>query len=141
MDYCNNHGIKRWLSIVRTPQHNGVVERKNMIVQEMARTMLMDSKLIDIFWTEVVHTIVHIQNKVILKKNTDKTPTSYGLEDQQMWSTSKFLEENATSKEKMEEWESLSLMWTKEYLLVTQVQEKHISVTIWYLTKLWKAST
>jgi transposase InsO family protein len=35
MDYCNNHGIKRQFSIARTPQQNGVVERKNMIVQEM----------------------------------------------------------------------------------------------------------
>jgi hypothetical protein len=36
--------------------------------------MLMDSKLTDIFWTQVVHTTVHIQNIVILKNNTDKTP-------------------------------------------------------------------
>jgi hypothetical protein len=34
----------------------------------------MDSKLTDIFWTQVVHTTVHIQNRVILKNNTDKTP-------------------------------------------------------------------
>jgi hypothetical protein len=34
----------------------------------------MDSKLTDIFWTQEVHTIVHIQNKVMLRKNTDKTP-------------------------------------------------------------------
>jgi transposase InsO family protein len=51
MDYCSSHGIKRQFCIARTPQHNGVVERKNMIVQEMARTMIMDSKLTDIFWT------------------------------------------------------------------------------------------
>jgi hypothetical protein len=51
MDYCNNDGIKREFFIARTPQHNGVVERKNRTVQEMARTMLMDSKLTDIFWT------------------------------------------------------------------------------------------
>jgi transposase InsO family protein len=50
MDYCSSHGIKRQFSIARTPQQNGVVERKNMIVHEMARTMLMDSKLIDIFY-------------------------------------------------------------------------------------------
>jgi hypothetical protein len=35
---------------------------------------------------------------------------SYGKEDQQMLSTSNSLEENATSKEKMLEWESLILM-------------------------------
>jgi hypothetical protein len=49
MNYCNNHGIKRQSSVARTPQQNGVVERKNMTVQEMARTMIMDSKSIDIF--------------------------------------------------------------------------------------------
>jgi transposase InsO family protein len=36
MDYYNNHGIKRKFSIARTPQRNGIVERKNMSVQEMA---------------------------------------------------------------------------------------------------------
>jgi transposase InsO family protein len=74
MDYYNNHGIKRKFSISRTPQQNGVVERKNGAVEEMARTMIMDSKLIDIFWTQAVLTTVHIQNRVILRNNTDKTP-------------------------------------------------------------------
>jgi hypothetical protein len=74
MDYCSKHGIKRQLSIARTPQQNGVVERKNRTLQEMDRTMLMDSKLIDIFWTHAVHTTVHIQNRVMLRNNTDKTP-------------------------------------------------------------------
>jgi hypothetical protein len=45
-----------------------------IITQEMARTMLMDSKLIDIFWTHAVHTLVHIQNRVMLRNNNDKTP-------------------------------------------------------------------
>jgi transposase InsO family protein len=74
MDYCNNHGIKRQFSITRTPQQNEVVERKNKTVQEMARTMIMDSKLTDIFWTQAVHTTVHIQNRVMLRNNTNKTP-------------------------------------------------------------------
>jgi hypothetical protein len=67
MDYYNNHGINRKFFVARTPQ-------QNMTVQEMARTMLMDSKLTDIFWTHVVHTTVHIQNRVMLRNNTDKTP-------------------------------------------------------------------
>jgi hypothetical protein len=37
------------LSIARTPQQKGVIERKNMTIQEMARTILMDSKLTDFF--------------------------------------------------------------------------------------------
>jgi hypothetical protein len=35
--------------------------------------MVMDSKLTDVFLTHAVHTIVHIQNKVMLRNNSDKT--------------------------------------------------------------------
>jgi hypothetical protein len=35
------------------------------------------------------------------------------------------LEANATSKEKMAEWESLTLVWTNEYLLITQVRKAY----------------
>jgi hypothetical protein len=45
-----------------------------IITQEMAQTILMDYKLTDIFWTQAVHTTVHIQNIVMLRNNTDKTP-------------------------------------------------------------------
>jgi hypothetical protein len=34
----------------------------------------MDSKLTDIFWTQAVHIVVDIQNRVILRNNTGKTP-------------------------------------------------------------------
>ena len=74
MDYCNSHGIKRQFFVARTPQQNGVIERKNRIVQEMAQTMLMDSKLTDIFWTHAMHKTIHIQNRVMLINNTDKNP-------------------------------------------------------------------
>jgi hypothetical protein len=45
-----------------------------IITQEMAQKMLMDSKLIDIFWTHAMHTTVHIQNTVMLRNNNYKTP-------------------------------------------------------------------
>jgi hypothetical protein len=74
MDYCNKHGMKRKFSVARTPQQNGVFERNNMIVQEMAQTMLMNSKLTYIFWKQAVHTTIHIQNIAMLRNTTDKTP-------------------------------------------------------------------
>jgi transposase InsO family protein len=43
--FCENHGIKRNFSAPRTPQQNGIVERKNRIVQEATRTMLNEVKL------------------------------------------------------------------------------------------------
>jgi hypothetical protein len=46
-----------------------------IFTQEMARPMLMDYKLTNIFWTHAVHTSVHIQNRlVILRNNNEKTP-------------------------------------------------------------------
>jgi hypothetical protein len=74
MDYCSRHGIKGQFFVFRTPQQNRVVERKNRTVQKMDLTMLMDSKLTDIFWTHEMHTMVHIQNILILRNTTDKTP-------------------------------------------------------------------
>ena len=43
MDYCNEHGLSHNFSAPKTPQQNGVVERKNRTLEEMARTMLIAS--------------------------------------------------------------------------------------------------
>ncbi|GJW69827.1 ribonuclease H-like domain-containing protein [Tanacetum coccineum] len=45
-------GIKREYSVARTPQQNGVAERRNRTLIEAARTMLADSKLPTTFWAE-----------------------------------------------------------------------------------------
>lgn len=54
-DFCENHGIKRYYFSARTPQKNGVVERKNRTFQEMAKAMLNESKLLDTFWRDAIH--------------------------------------------------------------------------------------
>jgi hypothetical protein len=74
MNFRGKHGIKNKFSVAMTPQQNGVTERNNMILQEMAITMLKASKLGDIFWAQEVHTAVHILNKGMLKSDSDKTP-------------------------------------------------------------------
>jgi hypothetical protein len=74
MDYYNRHGIKIQFPIARTRQQNGIVERKNRTIHEMARSMLMYSKLTDFCLTHAVHTTVHIQNRVMLRNNNVKTP-------------------------------------------------------------------
>jgi hypothetical protein len=45
-----------------------------IITQEIAQTMLMDSKLTDFFWTHAMHTTIHIQNRVMLINKNNKTP-------------------------------------------------------------------
>ncbi|GJY85170.1 ribonuclease H-like domain-containing protein [Tanacetum coccineum] len=44
-EFCAKKGIQREYSIARTPQQNGVAERKNRTLIEAARTMLADSLL------------------------------------------------------------------------------------------------
>nr|GEX35388.1 putative ribonuclease H-like domain-containing protein [Tanacetum cinerariifolium] len=51
--FCGMKGIKRELSVPRTPQQNGIAERKNKTLIEAARTMLADSLLPIPFWAEV----------------------------------------------------------------------------------------
>ncbi|GJV77610.1 ribonuclease H-like domain-containing protein [Tanacetum coccineum] len=67
-------GIKREFSIARTPQQNGVAERKNRTLIEAARTMLADSKLPTTFWAEAVNTACYVQNRVLVTKPHNKTP-------------------------------------------------------------------
>ncbi|GJT09131.1 putative ribonuclease H-like domain-containing protein [Tanacetum coccineum] len=54
--FCERKCIKREFSVARTPQQNGVAERKNRTLIEDARTMLADSKLPTTIWAEAVNT-------------------------------------------------------------------------------------
>ncbi|GJV27806.1 ribonuclease H-like domain-containing protein [Tanacetum coccineum] len=73
-EFCREKGIKREYSVARTPQQNGVAERKNRTLIEAARTMLADSKLPTTFWAEAVSTACYVQNRVLVVKPHNKTP-------------------------------------------------------------------
>ena len=73
-DFCADKGITRQYSGPRTPQHNGVIERKNRTLIEAARTMLSESKLLMYFWAEVVNTTCYTQNRTLINKDLMKTP-------------------------------------------------------------------
>jgi transposase InsO family protein len=54
--FLKEEGIKHEFSSPYTPQQNGVVERKNRTLLDMARTMLDEYKIPDRFWAEAVNT-------------------------------------------------------------------------------------
>ncbi|GJS01504.1 ribonuclease H-like domain-containing protein [Tanacetum coccineum] len=64
IELCGSKGIKREYSNARTPQQNGVAERKNRTLIEAARTMLADSFLPNTFWGEVVSTACYVLNMI-----------------------------------------------------------------------------
>ncbi|GKD23292.1 putative ribonuclease H-like domain-containing protein [Tanacetum coccineum] len=74
IEFCGSKGIKREYSNARTPQQNGVAERKNRTLIEAARTMLADSFLPNTFWAEVVSTACYVLNRVLVTKPQNKTP-------------------------------------------------------------------
>ncbi|XP_022868577.1 uncharacterized protein LOC111388134 [Olea europaea var. sylvestris] len=73
-NFCLEKGIKHEFSSPITPQQNGVVERKNRVLQEMARAMLHGKDLAMHFWGEAINTACHIINRVYLRPKLDKTP-------------------------------------------------------------------
>jgi hypothetical protein len=76
-EFLDEEGIKHEFSTPYTPQQNGVVERKNRTLIDMARTMLDEYKTPDIFWCEAINTAWHAINRLYLHKKLKKT--SYEL--------------------------------------------------------------
>jgi hypothetical protein len=76
-EYLEEEGIKHEFSAPYTPQQNGVVERKNMTLIDMARTILVEFKTPERFWSEVVNTTCHAINRLYLHRLLKKT--SYEL--------------------------------------------------------------
>ena len=72
--FCEENGILHNFSTPRTPQQNGVVERKNRSLQEMARTMLNDNSTPKHFWAEAMNTACYLQNKIYIRPILKKTP-------------------------------------------------------------------
>nr|GFA26053.1 retrovirus-related Pol polyprotein from transposon TNT 1-94 [Tanacetum cinerariifolium] len=67
-------GITQIFSAARTPQKNGVVERRNKTLVEAVRTMLTFTNLPSFLWAEAIATACFIQNCSIIHKRFDKTP-------------------------------------------------------------------
>jgi transposase InsO family protein len=75
--FLEDEGIKHEFSSPYTPQRNGVVERKNRTLLDMARTMLDEYKTPDWFWAEAINTACYSINRLYLHRILKKT--SYEL--------------------------------------------------------------
>ncbi|GJU62618.1 ribonuclease H-like domain-containing protein [Tanacetum coccineum] len=69
IEFCGSKGIKREYSNARTPQQNGVAERKNRTLIEVARTVLADLFLPNTFWAEAVNTACYVLNRHARSEN------------------------------------------------------------------------
>ena len=70
----NKMGIKRQFSVEYTPQQNGIAERANRTIVEMARCLLIGSGLHEKFWAEATDTAVYLKNLSPNKALDGKAP-------------------------------------------------------------------
>ena len=75
--FYESNEIKHEFSALRTPQHNGVPERNNRVLQEMAIVMIHMCNTPMQFWAEAINTTYYTTNKIFLRLETKKT--SYEL--------------------------------------------------------------
>jgi transposase InsO family protein len=72
--YCEDHGIRRPLIVPRSPQQNGVADRKNQTILNMVRNMLKSKKMPREFWAEAVACAVYLTNRSPTRSVHEKTP-------------------------------------------------------------------
>ncbi|KAG6484843.1 hypothetical protein ZIOFF_053368 [Zingiber officinale] len=73
-NFCEDEGVERQLTVRYTPQQNGVTERKNQTIVEMAKSMMHEKGLPKIFWAEAVYTTVYLSNRCPTTAIPNKTP-------------------------------------------------------------------
>ena len=72
--FCTRSSISLEFSAPITPQLNSVVERKNRVIQEMARAILYNKDVARNLWGETVNIVCHTVNRVYFRPGTKKTP-------------------------------------------------------------------
>jgi transposase InsO family protein len=73
-EFCLEHEIDQQFSAPRIPQQNGVVERKNRTLVEMARIMLDEHRTPMRFWANAISTTCYISNRIFLRLILHLTP-------------------------------------------------------------------
>jgi len=63
LHFCRENGIHKQFTTRYTPQQNGVAERKNRTIMDMARSMLKAKHLPNDYWAEAVHCAAYILNR------------------------------------------------------------------------------
>nr|GFB10665.1 hypothetical protein [Tanacetum cinerariifolium] len=72
-DYYKEVGISYEILVTRSPQQNGVIERRNRTLIEAARTMLIYAQAPLFLWAEAVATACFTQNRSIIRLRHGKT--------------------------------------------------------------------
>ena len=73
-ELCDEFGIRHQFSAKYTPQSNGLVERKNRTLIDMARSMLSEYNVSQSFWAEAINMACYCSNRLYCHPLKEKTP-------------------------------------------------------------------
>ncbi|XP_059078132.1 uncharacterized protein LOC131876693 [Cryptomeria japonica] len=120
--YCYEHGMKRQLSAPRTPQENGIAERRNQIIVEAARTMLIQGDVPKMFSREVFSIAVYTMNWVLVKKGKNKksSHTKHEPNPALNFSAPRYTRSRSVAQKKMDQVKDIEV---KDNILDTQIFE------------------
>jgi hypothetical protein len=74
MEFCQYHGINKHFTTHYSPQHNGVVERKNRTIINMAQSMLKEKHIPNEYWGDAVVCSLYILNRIPTKSVKNQVP-------------------------------------------------------------------
>ncbi|KAL2251589.1 UNVERIFIED_CONTAM: Retrovirus-related Pol polyprotein from transposon TNT 1-94 [Sesamum indicum] len=72
--FCATNGIRRPMIVPGSPQQNGMADRKNRIILNMARSMLKEKHMPKEFWAEAVSCAVYLTNRSPTLNVRNRTP-------------------------------------------------------------------
>jgi transposase InsO family protein len=125
-DFLDEEGIKHEFLAPYTPQQNGVAERKNQTLIEMARNMLDEYKTSDQFWIEAVNATCHATNHLYLHNLMKEISYELLTGNNQLFPTSKFLKVNVMFFKRGQSLLNLLLKFMKVSCLVMIQTHAHI---------------
>jgi transposase InsO family protein len=136
--FCHDLGLEHQFSSLYIPPQNGVVERKNRTLCEMARTMIDEHRTLRRFWAEVVHTACYVSNRIYLRVHKKKR--CYELMHGRTPKVSHFHVFGCKCfiLKKERSWISLRLGRSMVFSLVMHLTLEHIVCSILKLTKSWR---
>ncbi|GJU20402.1 retrovirus-related pol polyprotein from transposon TNT 1-94 [Tanacetum coccineum] len=128
-EYYEKVGISHETSVARSPQQNGVVERRNRTLIEVAHTMLIYAKASLFLWAKAVATACYTQNRSIIRLRHGKTPMSFCMTNFLTYHSSMYLVHFVIRQTIARTWASYNQKLILVFSLAMYPQRKHFEFT------------
>ncbi|RVX15883.1 Retrovirus-related Pol polyprotein from transposon TNT 1-94 [Vitis vinifera] len=113
-EFLAQEGIVHLSSCVDTPQQNGIAERKNRHLLEVARSLMFSMNVPKLFWGQAVLTAAYLINR--MPSRGENSTQEYQFWDLESFSESPITTENHIPPESFNQPESIVDLWDKEHI-------------------------